>query len=206
MTAVQHRNFTLRDSLVSGIRSYLDRARLLELDNTKSVDDCFALANAIDLSLDSSKSYRSTPRSDCLAAVKGHKGRVVIDYSETVNLFTDLDAYPFPDVEQLLNQAASYRYFSKLDFKFVYHQIPIRVKDRPFTAFQVGKKLYQFTPFGITNVVPAFQRIMDSFIERNKLKVAEAYLDDIYIGGETQADHDQNVQDFLGAAEREGLV
>ena len=111
--------------------------------------------------------------------VKGHKRRMVIDYSETVNLFTDLDAYPFPYVEQLLNQAASYRYFSKMLLKSAYHQISYRIEDRPFTTFQKGWKLYQFTrlPLGITYTVPAFQRIMDSFIERNKLKGAEAYLD-----------------------------
>ena len=120
--------------------------------------------------------------------VKGHKRRLVIDHSGTVNLFTDRSAYPFPDLEQLLNQAASYRYFSKIDLKSAYHQIPIRVEERPFTAFQVGTKLYKFTrlPFGITNAVPAFQRVMDSFIERNEVKGAEAYVDDIYIGGETQ--------------------
>ena len=120
--------------------------------------------------------------------VKGHKRRMVIDSSETVNFFTDLDTYPFPDIEQLLNKAASYRYFSKTDLKSAYHQIPIHVEDRPFTAFQVGKKLYQCNrlPFGKTNAVPAFQRIMDSFIGRNKLKGAGAYVDDIYIGGETK--------------------
>ena len=32
--------------------------------------------------------------------------RMVIDYSETVNRFTSLDAYPFPDKEQLLDNAA----------------------------------------------------------------------------------------------------
>ena len=68
VTAAHHRNLLSRDSLVSGLRSDLVRAMLLELDNTKSVDDCFALANAIDLSLDYSKSYQSTSRSDCLAA------------------------------------------------------------------------------------------------------------------------------------------
>jgi len=53
------------------------------------------------------------------------KDRMVIDYSETVNRFTKLDAYPFPDMEDLLNKATEYRIFSKLDLKSAYHQIPL---------------------------------------------------------------------------------
>ena len=141
--------------------------------------------------------------------VKGSsKKRIVIDYSETVNLYTDVDAYPFPDVESMLTRAAAFHYFSKIDLKSAYHQIPLRSDDKPFTAFEVGGRLYQFTrlPFGVTNAVPAFQRIMDSFIERNQLRCAEPYLDDVYIGGITKEEHDRNLHAFLKAAEKESLT
>ena len=140
--------------------------------------------------------------------VHGHKRRMVIDYSQTVNLFTATDAYPFPDVESILNRAASYKYFSKIDLKSAYHQIPIREEDRKFTAFQARGKLYQFTriPFGVTNAVPAFQRIMDNFIERNHLKGTEPFLDDIYVGGRTLAEHDHNLKKFMESARRDNLT
>ena len=141
--------------------------------------------------------------------VKGpSKKRMVIDNSETVNLYTDVDAYPFPDVESMLTRAAAFHYFSKIDMKSAYHQIPLRSDDKPFTAFEVGGRLYQFTRlrFGVTNAVPAFQRIMDSFIERNQLRCAEPYLDDVYIGGITKEEHDRNLHAFLKAAEKESLT
>ena len=88
---------------------------------------------------------------------------MVVDYSQTINLYTEVDAYPFPDIEDLILKASDNSIFSKLDLKSAYHQIPLRIEDRPMTAFEVDCKLYQFPrlPFGGTNAVPAFQRIVD---------------------------------------------
>ena len=140
--------------------------------------------------------------------VHGQKDRMVIDYSETVNRFTSLDAYPFPDMEALLNKAAEFHFFSKIDLKSAYHQIPIKDGDRKFTAFAVGGRLYQFTrlPFGLTNAVPAFQRKIDDFVDRNQLCCAFPFLDDVIIGGKTREEHDKNLKAFRVAAEKENLT
>ena len=134
--------------------------------------------------------------------VKGRKPRMVIDYSQTINTFTEVDAYPFPNIEDLLLKASENCYFSKLDLKSAYHQVPLLSKDRPLTAFEVDGRLYQFTrlPFGVTNAVPAFQRIMDKFVQSNQLNGALPYLDDVIIGGKTQAEHDKNLSEFMAAA------
>ena len=136
------------------------------------------------------------------------KDSMVIDYSETVNRFMSLDAYPFPDKEQLLDNAAKYHVFSKIDLKSAYHQVPLRPEDKKFTAFQVSVKLYQFTrlPFGATNAVAAFQRIMDDFVARNKLRGVFPYMDDVIVGGATTADHDRHLDAFMTAAKKEGLT
>ena len=71
----------------------------------------------------------------------------------------------------MVNEISKYKYYSTFDLKAAYHQVPIREADRKFTAFQSGNKLYEFTriPFGITNGVSAFQRIMDKIIDDEKL-------------------------------------
>ena len=81
-----------------------------------------------------------------------------VDYSQTVNLFTEFDAYPLPKIEFLVNELAKYCIFSTFDLRSAYHQILIAESDRPFTAFEAGGKLWEFTriPFGLTNGVPAF--------------------------------------------------
>ena len=87
-------------------------------------------------------------------------------------MFTQLDAYPLPSIESIVNEVAKWNYICTLDLKSAYDQIEIRPEDRPYTAFQSGSELYQWKvlPFGLTIAVPVFQRVMNQFIERHKLK------------------------------------
>ena len=123
------------------------------------------------------------------------KNRMCIDFSQTVNLYTMLDAYPLPTIESIVNEVAKWKYISTLDLKSAYHQIQINPKDWHFTAFQSGNELYQwkYLPFGLTNTVPAFQRAIIEFIAQHDLKCTNAYLDNIILGGMTQQEHDDNL-------------
>ena len=47
----------------------------------------------------------------------GPKQRMVIDYSQTINRHTSKDAFPFPNMQDLLDQAAENTTFSKIDLK-----------------------------------------------------------------------------------------
>ena len=130
------------------------------------------------------------------------KKRLAIDYSQTINKYTFLDAYPLPKINEIVNKIARYRFFSTIDLQHAYHQIQIKEADRPYTAFEAAGSLYQFTrvPFGVTNGVSCFQRIMDSFIRSAKLDATFSYLDDVIICGMTQQEHDLNLKNFLEAA------
>ena len=99
-------------------------------------------------------------------------------------------------------------FFSKIDLKSAYHEVPIKLEDRPFSAFQAGGGLYQFRrlAFGLTNAVPAFQRIMEEFVQNYKLKKTFPYLDDITICGTTKEEHDTNLHHFLEAAKSANLL
>ena len=83
-------------------------------------------------------------RAQIVAAKQTNKWRMCIDYSQTVNLYSQEDAYPMPRIDELVNSLAKYSYFSKFDLKSAYHQIPIRVEDRKFTAFEANRRLYEF--------------------------------------------------------------
>ena len=131
-----------------------------------------------------------------------------IDYSQTINLFTELDAYPLPSIDSIVNEVAKWKFISNLDLKSAYHQIKIQPEDRPYTAFQSGKELYQWKvmPFGLTNAVPAFQRVMHSFIEKYQLKGVNVYLDNLTVGGFDQASHDENLKALKKAASKENFT
>ena len=49
-----------------------------------------------------------------------HKRRMVIDYSQTLNRFTELDAYPLPKIDHQVHELAKCKLFSTLDLKSAY--------------------------------------------------------------------------------------
>ena len=72
------------------------------------------------------------------------KKRLCVNYSQTVNLFTQLDAYPLPRINDLVNKLSAYRVLSTFDLKSTYHQIPTLDSDKRYTAFEAGEKLWEF--------------------------------------------------------------
>lgn len=136
------------------------------------------------------------------------KRRMVIDFSRTINRFTLLDAFPLPLIDSIVNEVAKNRFFSVVDLSDAYYQIEISAEERPYTAFEAGGQLYQFTriPMGVTNGVAAFQRVMSEFISTNSLEKTYAYLDDLTVCGSTIEEHDRNLQRFWEAAEKHHLT
>ena len=49
-----------------------------------------------------------------------------------------LDAYPLPHMEDLASEIAKYKYFTTIDLKSAYHEIPIHSEDCHFTAFEAN--------------------------------------------------------------------
>lgn len=133
---------------------------------------------------------------------------MVIDYSQTINKFTYLDAYPFPKIDDLIRKISRFSVFSTLDLRSAYHQVPIKQEEKIFTAFEACGRLYQFTriPFGVTNGVAAFQRTIDAIIHREKLCGTFAYLDNLTICGSNVEEHDRNLSAFLATARQYGIV
>ena len=137
-----------------------------------------------------------------------HKKRMVIDYSQTINRFTYLDAYPVPKVDELVQEISKYSMYSTFDLKSAYHQIPIRDDEKQYTAFEACGKLFQFCriPFGVTNGVAAFQRTIHNIIEEEGLQDTFAYVDNVTICGCDFSSHDRNLQRFLNAAKKYGIT
>ena len=137
-----------------------------------------------------------------------HQKRMCIDYSQTVNLFTELDAYPLPRIEDMVNKLSQYKVFSTFDLKSAYHQIPLRESETKFTAFEALGDLYEFVvlPFGVTNGVPSFQRIIDNVVTQEGLKNTFPYMDNVTVAGVDQADHDRNVAAFFEVIKRRNIT
>ena len=133
---------------------------------------------------------------------------MVIDYSQTINRFTQLDVYPLPNINDMVQKIAQYSVFSTIDLRSAYHQIPLKEEDKPYTAFEASGGLYQFNrmPFGITNGVAGFQRSIDDVITKENIKDTFAFVDNVAICGKTQKEHDENLEKFLEAAKKYNMT
>ena len=176
-----------------------------------SYDDSLFIKREVDrlLSLGVIEPSSSPWRAQCvITRNENHKKRLCIDYSETVNRYTYIDAYPLPLISDIINQIAQYNVHTTVDMETAYNQIKIRDEDKPLTAFEANGSLYQFTrlPFGVSSGVAIFQREMDNFIKRNNLQGTYAYLDNITISGKTQEEHDENLKQFMSAAQAANLT
>ena len=71
--------------------------------------------------------------------------------------------YPLPRIDDLLDQLRNAKFFSKIDLQFGYHQMKIRTKDIPKTAFVTRYGQYEFivVSFGLTNALAYFMNMMN---------------------------------------------
>ena len=137
-----------------------------------------------------------------------NKKRLCIDYSQTVNQYTEVDAYPLSRSDDMIKNLKMYRVFSTFDLKNAYHQFPMCDSDKKYPGFEANGRLYQVRciSFGVTNGVAVFQRQMDRIITEEQLKDTFPYLDDITVAGSTQEEHDSNVAAFLKVVSKRNLT
>ena len=117
--------------------------------------------------------------------------RMVIDY-RTLNEKTIGDAYPLPNITEILDQLGSTKYFSVFDLASGFHQIPMHEPDAQKTAFSTPHGHYQFNrmPFGLKNAPATFQRLMDQVLSGLQGIELFVYLDDIVLYAGSLREHE----------------
>ena len=128
--------------------------------------------------------------------------RFCIDYRR-LNAITIKDAFPLPRIDEIFDQLSDAMYYTKLDFKSGYFQVPLSKEDRPKTAFSTRDNHYQFTvlPQGIMNGPATFQRIINHLLGPARWKYALAYIDDVIIYSKTFAEHLKHLNEICTVLE-----
>ena len=88
---------------------------------------------------------------------KDNSYRFVVDYRK-LNSRTISDCFPIPLVDELLGQFHNKKFFSVLDLKSGYWQVPLEESSKSKTAFIAENNLYEFNvmPFGLKNAPATF--------------------------------------------------
>ena len=128
-----------------------------------------------------------------LAEKKDNTKRFVTDF-RTLNKNTEQDAYPLPNVDEMLEGCKGAKYLTQLDLASGYWGIPLRPEDSKKTAFTVPKGRYEYIrmPFGLKNSQATFQRTMDkvvSELERDGIQHVTAYVDNLLIESQEFEEH-----------------
>lgn len=126
------------------------------------------------------------------------KWRIVIDYRKLNNV-TIGDAYPLPNITDILDQLGTAKYFTTLDLASGFHQIPMNPEDVPKTAFTSPTGLYEYVRmlFGLKNAPATFQRLMNNVLSGIQGLHCFVYLYDIVIYANSIQDHSTKLESVL---------
>lgn len=149
-----------------------------------------------------------SPYASPIVVVRKKSGsvRMCVDY-RTLNRRTIPDQHTVPRIEDALHSLSGSQWFTVLDLRSGYYQIPMSPEDKEKTAFICPLGFYEFErmPQGICGAPATFQRVMERTVgDMNFLEVL-VYLDDLIVFRQTLEEHNMRLLKVLDRLREEGL-
>ena len=121
------------------------------------------------------------------------------------NLAVKRERHPIPTIEELLQEMNQSKIFSKLDVKWVYHQIELDPESRDITTFATHEGLFRYKRlmFGISCAAEMYQRSMQQTLAR--CKGVCNILDDIIVFASSEKEHNERLVEALKRLKEKGL-
>ena len=132
--------------------------------------------------------------------------RFCVDY-RCLNDISEPDVYPLPRIDVILKEFHGKWYFSKIDLRKGYWQIPMKESDISKTGFvtHVGHYQYKTMPFGLKNSGKTFQKVMDFVFAPYLNTEIFVYQDDILITTETVERHMELIEEVFKLLDKYNL-
>ncbi|GKE12610.1 putative reverse transcriptase domain-containing protein, partial [Tanacetum coccineum] len=132
--------------------------------------------------------------------------RMCINYRE-LNKLTVKNRYPLLRIDDLFDQLQGLSVYLKIDLRSGYHQLRVRDKDIPKTAFRTKYRHceFQVMPFGLTNVPDVFMDLMNCVCKPYLDKFVIVFIDDILIYSHNKEEHTNHLRIILELLKKEKL-
>ena len=114
-------------------------------------------------------------------------------------MVTVKNKYPMPRINDLFDQLAQAKVFSKIDLRSGYHQLKVRTEDIPKTAFTSRYGLYEFTVMALrlTNAPAYFVHLMNKVFMKFMDKFVVVFIDDILVYSKTPEERAEHLRIVL---------
>ena len=126
---------------------------------------------------------------------KDGKLRLCVDY-RAFNKVTVKNLYPLPRIDDLFDQLARAKYFSRIDLRSGYHQIRIAQGDEEKTACRTRYGSFEFLvmPFGLCNAPATFTTLMNNIFYEYLDDFVIIYINDILVYLKTAKEHAEHLE------------
>ncbi|XP_058449309.1 uncharacterized protein K02A2.6-like [Malaya genurostris] len=123
--------------------------------------------------------------------------RICADFSTGLNAVLEANKYPLPTPDDIFANLSGSQYFSVIDLSDAYLQMEVKEDSQKLLTVNTHKGLFKYKrlPPGVKAAPGAFQKVVDNML--GDLEGAEAFLDDVLVFGQTQAEHDSNLKRTL---------
>ncbi|XP_011859399.1 PREDICTED: uncharacterized protein K02A2.6-like [Vollenhovia emeryi] len=131
--------------------------------------------------------------------------RLCGDYKTTLNKHLQVDHFPLPRVEEVLDTLRGGVFFTKLDLAEAYQQVPLKKESKKLAVISthVGLFRYNRLPYGVATGPGSFQRIMTSLLLG--IPGVMVFLDDIIIAAPDYETHMSRLREVLRRLNDSGL-
>ena len=130
-----------------------------------------------------------------------------IDFRK-LNSLTVKDSHPLPCICETLESLTGAAHYSTFDMNSGFWQVPMDEESKQYTAFTLGSMgLYkcESMPFGLCNVPPTFQRLMQNCLGELNLTYCLIYLDNVIVFSETPEEHLRRMRVVFDCLHEHGL-
>jgi len=141
------------------------------------------------------------------AGASGQQKFTLVVDNRKLNAKTVGNAYPLPDITEILDQLGQAKYFSCLDLAMGYHQIDMDPRVIHKTAFSTNEGHWAYRmPFGLKTAPATFRRVMNTALSGLTGTRCFVFLDDIVIYANSLADHDRKLRDVFRRLRKNNLT